>query len=204
MRATKPRRALGLDPARTVVVFFGKVLEYKGVDLLLDAIGALPPEVAIDVLVVGLCRDEELRRDLEARAAWAGERVRTRFEFVPDAELAVYLTAADFAVFPFRAVTNSSSVATALGAGLPVIVPRLATLDDLPDDATVRYEPGLLGLIDALHRAVALPPPARCRPSRRRRAVCRATNVVRRRGGDATRCTARCWRRPLSRPRGPR
>ncbi len=60
-----------------------------------------------------------LREDLEARAARAGERVRTRFAFVPDAELAGYLAAGDFAVFPFRAVTNSSSVATALGARPP-------------------------------------------------------------------------------------
>jgi glycosyltransferase involved in cell wall biosynthesis len=66
-------------------------------------------------------------------------------------------------VFPFRAVTNSSSVATALGAGLPVIVPRLAALDDLPDDAVLRYEPGEAGLADALVHAAALEPAARTR-----------------------------------------
>jgi glycosyltransferase involved in cell wall biosynthesis len=55
-----------------------------------------------------------------------------------------------------------------LGAGLPVIVPRLAALDDLPDDVTLRYEPGVSGLIDALTRAVALDEPAR---ARRRRAA---------------------------------
>jgi glycosyltransferase involved in cell wall biosynthesis len=155
------RRALGLDPARTVVIFFGKVLAYKGLDVLLDAAAALPSSVAIDVIVVGLCRDQQLRRDLEARSARAGTRVRTRFAFVPEPELDTYLSAADFAVFPFRSVTNSSSVATALGAGVPVIVPRLAVLDDLPDDATVRYEPGLAGLSDALVRVVALDPQAR-------------------------------------------
>jgi glycosyltransferase involved in cell wall biosynthesis len=155
------RRQLGLDPTRPVVVFFGKVLEYKGVDLLLDAVAALPPSVAVNVVVVGLCRDDRLRRDLELRARRAGERVRTRFTFVPEPELAAYLGTADFAVFPFRSVTNSSSVATALGAGLPVIVPQLPTLDDLPADATVRYEPGLAGLTEALTRAAALDPQAR-------------------------------------------
>ncbi len=161
MPRAQARRDLGLDPSRPVIVFFGKVLEYKGIDLLLDAIGALPPSVAVDVLIVGECRDDDLRRDLEVRAALAGPRVRTRFAFVPDAELAGYLRAADFAVFPFRSVTNSSSVATALGAGLPVIVPRLATLDDLPDDVTLRYEPGVAGLIDALTRAAGLDETAR-------------------------------------------
>ena len=150
------RRALGLDPTGPVILFFGKMLPYKGVDLLLDAVAALPPSTAVEVLVVGQCRDDALRIDLEDRATRAGERVRTRFSFVPDAELADYLSAADLAVFPFRWVTNSSSVATALGAGLPVIIPTLATLDDLPDDATQRYEPGLPGLVDALARAAAL------------------------------------------------
>lgn len=157
------RRVLGLDPTRPVVLFFGNVLQYKGVDVLLDAVADLPTEVAIDVVVVGRCRERGLQEDLEVRASRAGERVRTRFAFVPDTELGVYLTAADLAVFPFRAVTNSSSVATALGAGLPVIVPRLAALDDLPDDAVLRYEPGRAGLADALARAAALEPAARIR-----------------------------------------
>jgi glycosyltransferase involved in cell wall biosynthesis len=157
------RRALGLDPTGPVIVFFGKVLPYKGVDLLVDAVAALPASIAVQVLVVGECRDDALRVDLEDRATRAGERVRTRFSFVPDAELADYLRAADLAVFPFRSVTNSSSVATALGAGLPVIIPALATLDDLPDEAVQRYEPGRPGLIDALTRAAALDPDERAR-----------------------------------------
>jgi glycosyltransferase involved in cell wall biosynthesis len=144
-------------------VFFGNVVAYKGVDLLLDAARALPAELVLDVLVVGRCRDEVLRKDLEARAARAGGRVRTRFAYLLDSELAAHLAAADLAVFPFRSVTNSSSVARALGVGLPVIVPRLAALDDLPDDATLRYEPGVAGLIEALTRAAALDPPARAR-----------------------------------------
>ena len=70
------------------------MLPYKGVDLLLDAVAALPPSTAVEVLVVGQCRDDALRIDLEDRATRAGERVRTRFSFVPDAELADYLSAA--------------------------------------------------------------------------------------------------------------
>ena len=150
------RRKLGLDPARPTVVFFGNVLPYKGVDLLIDAAAELPPAVTLDVVVVGRCRDEHLLDDLETRAHRAGSRVRTRFDFVTDVELAGYLAAADLAVFPFRTVTNSSSVATALGAGVPVVVPRLAVLDDLPDGATVRYDPGPDGLISALTVAAGL------------------------------------------------
>jgi glycosyltransferase involved in cell wall biosynthesis len=157
------RRTLGLDPTRPVVLFFGNVLPYKGIDVLLDAVADLPAGVAIDVIVIGRCPERRLQDDLEARASRAGSRVRTRFAFVPDAELAVYLAAADFAVFPFRAVTNSSSVATALGAGLPVIAPRLDTLGDLPDDAVLRYEPGAVGLTAALVRAAGLEPTARAR-----------------------------------------
>ncbi len=157
------RRTLGLDPARPTVVFFGNVLPYKGVDLLIEAAASLPSSVPLDVVVVGRCRDEQLRDDLEARAGRAGPRVRTRFDFVTDVELAGYLAAADLAVFPFRTVTNSSSVATALGAGLPVVVPRLPVLDDLPDDATVRYDPGAEGLLAALALVAALDEPTRQR-----------------------------------------
>jgi glycosyltransferase involved in cell wall biosynthesis len=131
-------------------------LPYKGVDLLIDAADELPPEVTLDVVIVGRCRDGHLRNDLEARTRRSAPRVRARFDFVTDVELAEYVAASDLAVFPFRTVTNSSSVATALGAGLPVVVPRLPVLDDLPDDATIRYDQGPGDLVRALTVAATL------------------------------------------------
>ena len=57
-------------------------------------------------------------------------------------------------VLPFRSVTTSSSVLLALASGRPVALPALAAFADIPDDAVIRYPPGLEGLGEALDRIV--------------------------------------------------
>ena len=135
-------RRLGLDPARFRVLHFGVVREYKGVDTLLAAAGLEPLASATDIelVVVGACPDPALGARLAALAAEVGD-TRVRFEHVAADVLDAYLAASDVAVFPFRAITSSSSVGRALGAGVPVVVPDLANLAEVPAGACVRYDP---------------------------------------------------------------
>jgi glycosyltransferase involved in cell wall biosynthesis len=154
---------MGLDPDRYRVLHFGVIRDYKGVDTLLATASALatdPRCASVDLLVVGACPDPVLRRRLTAMAAAVVQRgrVHVRFEHVADAELDGYLAASDVAAFPFRDVTSSSSVGRALAAGVPVIVPALATLADVPEPAALRYDPAdpVAGLAEAIGCAAAL------------------------------------------------
>jgi glycosyltransferase involved in cell wall biosynthesis len=162
--------ALGLDPALVRVLFFGMVREYKGVDLLLEAVSLLPREIALDIVIVGECDDGALRARLESMAAAAPvrDRVRVRFEFLSEADLTDHLAASDFAVFPFRSVTSSSSVGHALAEGRPVIIPALAFLDDVPAEAAIRYDAGagVHALAGALARAASTGADERARMQR--------------------------------------
>jgi glycosyltransferase involved in cell wall biosynthesis len=161
--STTPDRAtasvrLGLDPNRFRVLHFGIVREYKGIDTLLAAVASWPPSIAaeVDVVIVGACPDEGLRATLTASTAAIGrpERVHLRFDHVTDEVLDAHLAAADVVAFPFRAVTSSSSVGRALAAGVPVVLPALATLADVPEAAAVRYDPAdpVVGLAGAIAR----------------------------------------------------
>lgn len=152
--------ALDLDPTPVRALYFGHIREYKGVDLLLDAVTELDHELSLQVILVGACHDPARRERLRSMAAAipSPDRLLTRFNFVSDAELATYLAAADFAVFPFRSVTNSSSVLHALAAGTAVIIPSLSALDDIPRDVAIRYAPEVdsASLADALVEAATM------------------------------------------------
>jgi beta-1,4-mannosyltransferase len=147
------RRLLGLGEDDLVFTWIGKVGHYKGVDLLLEAIARLPKELPVRALVAGWCPDAAYLDDLAELGRRAGTRAIVRFERLTDDEIGTYLVAADLAVFPFREVTNSSSVLTALSFGLPVIVPDLDALRDLPDNCVIRYDPAREDLADVLQRA---------------------------------------------------
>jgi glycosyltransferase involved in cell wall biosynthesis len=145
-------RALGGEGPRRFF-FFGRVLEYKGVEDLLAAFLAMPDDVAAHLTVIGQCDDLSLRSRLWAMAQRSGTRVMLRLEHVSDEELAHLLVAADVVVLPFRRVTTSSSAMLALSYGRPLIVPDLAGLADLPDRAVFRYDGEMSQLIAVLIRA---------------------------------------------------
>jgi glycosyltransferase involved in cell wall biosynthesis len=133
-------------------LFFGQIREYKGVEDLLAAFLAVPDDVAARLTIAGQCDDPELRSRLRALARTDGARVLLRLEYVPGDEVAQLFGAADVVVLPFRRVSTSGSAMLALSHGRPLIVPDLAGLADLPDQAVLRYNGEVAGLADALVR----------------------------------------------------
>lgn len=135
------RSLLGIAADERVVAYVGSMETRKGVEDLLEAAAALPPDTTLRLLLAGSARPA-LRRRLERRARRLGRRVILRFGYVADHELQLYFAAADAAALPYRSVTSSSSVLLCLGFGLPVVIPDRHELDDVPAGAALRYEPG--------------------------------------------------------------
>jgi glycosyltransferase involved in cell wall biosynthesis len=118
------RAALGLDG--DVVLFFGYVRAYKGLDTLLAAWPAVRARRPATLVVAGEFYDDEApyRRLAEA----AGDSVRLLARYVPDAEVEALFKAADVAVLPYRSATQSGVTHVAYALGLPVITTRVGGL----------------------------------------------------------------------------
>jgi glycosyltransferase involved in cell wall biosynthesis len=142
-------RPPGAGRSELKLLFFGQVLEYKGVEDLLEALTQIPSSAPVSVLVAGPCPDSALRDRLQL-AARCAERVTLRLERVPDDEVTDLLAAADIVVLPFRQVTTSSSVLLAMGHGRVLVLPDLPAFDDLPRDAVVFYDGSVAGLRDVI------------------------------------------------------
>ena len=157
-----PFRPVGLSEAPNAssdrggprrLLFFGNIQEYKGVDDLLSAFAALPPDLDARLTVAGQC-DETLRPVLAELAGYSPGRVELRLERFPDDELTQLLAEAHVAVFPFRRCTTSGSAMLALSHGRPIVVPDLPGLAELPDEAVFRYDGTVQGLTRALTEAI--------------------------------------------------
>ncbi len=131
------RARLGLADRR-VLLFTGRLVPHKGLDVVLRALARLPPDVAL--VVVG--RGPGLA-SLTALARRLGVAERVRFcPDVSDAELPSYYRASDLFVFPShnRLEGFGLAVAEAMACGIPVIVA------DMPGVREV-IEPGQEGLL---------------------------------------------------------
>jgi glycosyltransferase involved in cell wall biosynthesis len=129
--ASEARAALGLPQEVPLAVYAGGLLEWKGVDLVVDAARALPG--VYFAIAGGMAKDV---RRLRARA---GGLANLRIDgFQPPARVPLYLAAADLTVVPNRSKPDISSrytsplkVFEAMAVGLPIVASDLPSLREL-------------------------------------------------------------------------
>lgn len=120
-----PRQALGLADDALVVLAFGLIREYKGIDLLIDAAAlALPDIPSLHVVVAGRAPSPRLGAELQAqieRLDLTGH-VTLHDRFIPNEEVARYFEAADLLALPYRSISHSGVLHLAYSFGKPVLV----------------------------------------------------------------------------------
>ncbi|GAA4329190.1 glycosyltransferase [Flaviaesturariibacter amylovorans] len=129
------RKHLGLPEGDRIILFFGFIRKYKGLDLLLQAMKEAPiREQGIKLLVAGeFYEDEAPYRELMAQAGISAS-VILHTKFIPDPEVRYYLCAADFIVQPYRNATQSGVTPLAYYFERPMVVTNVGGLPDLVPD----------------------------------------------------------------------
>ncbi len=122
----KAREHLCLSPRERVVLFFGYVRAYKGVDVLIRALAQLKQmNFALRALVVGeIWKDDPAYREL-AQSLDVEHEVEFVDRYIPMEEIEPYFKACDIVVLPYRTATGSGVLQLALGMGSPVIASDL-------------------------------------------------------------------------------
>jgi glycosyltransferase involved in cell wall biosynthesis len=122
-----------------VVLFFGFLSRYKGVDMLLRAFERVE---GAELWVVGYPRVDLV--ELQALARKVPGRVRFVPRFVDDEEIPALFRRADLVVLPYREIDQSGVLYTALAFRRPLLVTRVGGLPELADrhGAAVVVPPG--------------------------------------------------------------
>lgn len=126
------RERLGLVNEGKIALFFGFIRNYKGLDLLLQAMNDdRVKEEGIKLLIAGeFYEDEKHYRQLIEQYQLA-DRIILRSDFIPDSEVKYYLCAADVVVQPYRNATQSGVTPLAYHFEKPMIVTNVGGLPSL-------------------------------------------------------------------------
>jgi glycosyltransferase involved in cell wall biosynthesis len=129
-------------PAETVILWQGIVRSYKGIDFLLDAWSKVQARNLNARLLIAGTGEPEFLKDIQEQVERLGlpKSVRLDFKFIPDEQLPTYYQAADVLVYPYREVTTSGALMTAMAYGKAIVATRLPAFHEaLHDEETALF-----------------------------------------------------------------
>lgn len=126
------RQALGLDMEWPLVLFFGFIREYKGLDLLIRAMDdEAVRKTGARLLVAGeFYTAESPYRQLVAELGLQ-DKVIWHTHFIPDELVRDYFCAADLVAQPYKSASQSGVTQIAYHFGLPMLVTRVGGLPEM-------------------------------------------------------------------------
>jgi glycosyltransferase involved in cell wall biosynthesis len=121
------RRQLGLGEGEKVILFFGYIAPYKGLEFLAAAFDAIARgDKNYRLIIAGepkTPKDKDYWNNINAaidRSGSAGQVIR-KIGYIPDAETELYFKAADVLVLPYVHIFQSGVLFLSYSFGLPVI-----------------------------------------------------------------------------------
>ena len=135
------RKYLGLNPDDKIILFFGFIRKYKGLDILLEAMNVLKSQnqksETLKLLVAGeFYEDRKLYDDIIEKYQLQSNII-LRTNFINDSEVKYYLSAADFVIQPYRNATQSGVTPLAYHFEKPMLVTNVGGLPSLVPDGKV-------------------------------------------------------------------
>lgn len=122
------------------LLFFGFVRQYKGLDILIEAMGLVPRDIDVRLTVAGEFWGDGAEGTSERiEQLGIGDRVELVSKYLTEAEVAEYFARAHAAVLPYRSATGSGVVAVAYHYDKPVVVTRVGGLPDVVVDGETGY-----------------------------------------------------------------
>lgn len=122
------------DRSDRVILFFGLVRKYKGLDVLLTALPKVLSRVECSLIVAGEFYEPagkyiELIRELDLE-----EHVRIENRYIANEEIPALFAQADVLVMPYRSATQSAVVGLAFQNHLPIIASRTGGLAEVIEE----------------------------------------------------------------------
>ena len=132
------RRQLGISDER-ILLFFGYVRAYKGLNVMLEAMAKLSKEMNAKLLVVGEFYDDKEKYMKLIAEYGVQDSVLVNSDYVANDKVGVYFSAADVVMLPYISATQSGIAQIAYNFNKPVIATNVGGLMEVVKDMTTGF-----------------------------------------------------------------
>lgn len=130
----KAKNQLGLDKDYKYILFFGLIREYKGLDLLIEAIDHnYFKENKIKLLVAGEFYSDVNQYEKLINDKSLNDLIIINNKFIPNEDVSLYFSASDILVLPYKTATQSGVTQVGFYYNKPMLVTNVGGLGELID-----------------------------------------------------------------------
>jgi len=130
------RHRLRLKDSEKVMLFFGNIAPYKGLEYLISAMAALKEKIPdLRLIIAGRVKDkdcedywERIQKLIDNNGL--GQSILLHIRYVPDEEVEVFLKAVDVMILPYKHIFQSGVIFLSYNFGLPVIAADVGSIRD--------------------------------------------------------------------------
>lgn len=124
------RNLLDLPQEQPIILFFGFIRAYKGLDILLKAMSVLKKNAkqVPTLLIAGEFYEDKTKYELLIKELAIEDLLILRTAFIPDHEVRQYLCATDFVIQPYKHATQSGITPLAYHFEKPMLVTNVGAL----------------------------------------------------------------------------
>ena len=143
LSCSNARVSLGLNPADRVLLFYGNIAPYKGLEYLVRSLEYLSKDgCTYRLLIAGRlkCTTEYWQGIQESMERLnVSSMVLSRIEYIPDEETEIYFKAADVLVLPYTYIFQSGVLFLGYNFGLPVLAADVGSLKEDIEEGKTGY-----------------------------------------------------------------
>lgn len=143
---------LVLPEDKQIVLFFGLIRKYKGLDMLLDAMNELKSNPNILLVIAGeFYEDKQPYLDLIEKYQ-IHKNVILHAKFIANEDVKLYFSAADLVALPYRSATQSGVTQVSFHFEVPTLVTKVGGLGEIIPDKIAGYvvEPNGKAIAEAI------------------------------------------------------
>lgn len=138
--ANQLKHELGFAEDSLVLLFFGYIRKYKGLDILIEAFPKIYSTISkAKLLIVGEFYDDPKEYFKLIKNLKIDDKVKVINQFVPNEDVGNYYQAADVVILPYRSATQSGILNVAYGFYKPVIVTDVGGLAEFVDEGKTGF-----------------------------------------------------------------
>ena len=130
------RIRLNLPKSNFIILCFGRIQPYKGIEKLIAQFSSLHLDNAT-LIIAGPSSNTHYKRKI---MSIKDKNIIYKITFIPNEEVQLYYNSADIVACPFEYITTSSSAILAASFARPVIAPLIGNITDFPKNTGFFYD----------------------------------------------------------------